>query len=103
MVAAIGRGRALLAACMVTMAAAVFTTGSPTTSSAAATQSDYNTAYALGLDAYTYGLPLLETNKTFLTMTSINVSNGSGLGPFNQFNSVRKLNNPKSKAVVAPG
>ena len=33
---------------------------------------------------------------------SINVSKG-GFGPVNQFNNVRKLNNPKSKSVVAPG
>ena len=35
-------------------------------------------------------------------MTSINVSNGA-FGPVNQFNNVRSLNNPTSKAVVAPG
>jgi hypothetical protein len=94
----IGRGRALLAASvsvsMLLMGAA---------SSATASQADYNKGYNLGLEAYTYGLPLLEINKTFLTMTSINVTNGHGFGPMNQFNSVRKLNNPKSKAVVAPG
>ena len=66
-------------------------------------QSDYNKAYSVGLQAYTYGLPLLETNKTFLTMTSVNVSNGNGFGPVNQFNHVRKPNDPSSTAVVAPG
>lgn len=66
-------------------------------------QSDYDKAYAIGLQAYTYGLPLLETNKTFLTMTSVNVTNGAGFGPVNQFNHVRKLNDPGSTAVVAPG
>jgi hypothetical protein len=66
-------------------------------------QADYDQAYAIGLQAYTYGLPLLETNKTFLTMTSINVSNGTGYGPVNQFNHVRRLNDPKNSAVVAPG
>jgi hypothetical protein len=42
-------------------------------------QSDYQKAYAIGLQAYVYGLPLIETNKTFLTMTSVNVSNGVDL------------------------
>ena len=70
---------------------------------AAASQAGYDKAYAIGLEAYTYGLPLLETNKTFLTMTSINVSNGTGFGPVNQFNNVSSLNNPGSTAVVAPG
>ena len=63
---------------------------------------DYAKGYKLGLEAYTYGLPLLVTNATFQTMTSVKVSNGA-FGPVNQFNSVRTLNNPGSKAVVAPG
>ncbi len=70
---------------------------SPSTRSAA-----YNEAYALGLKAYTYGLPLLTTNATFLTMTSVNVSSGT-YGPVNQFNNVRSANTSGSTAVVAPG
>lgn len=69
---------------------------------AAATQTDYDKGYEIGLEAYTYGLPLLVTNATFESMTSIDVSNGT-FGPVNQFNSVRSLNNPGSTAVVAPG
>ena len=71
MVAAIGRwlGGSLVV-CLSAMALLLAMPGS-----AAASQADYNKAYALGLQAYTYGLPLLETNKTFLSMTSINVSN----------------------------
>ncbi len=98
MVVRITRGRALLAGCVSALTVLMATAGS-----AAASQAEYQKAYKLGLAAYTYGLPLLETNKTFLTMTSINVTNGHGFGPVNQFNSVRKLNNPNSKAVVAPG
>ncbi len=71
--------------------------------SSAHTPSAYDQAYDVGLQAYTYGLPLLVTNATFQTMTSVNVTNGQGFGPVNQFNSVRTLNNPKSTAVVAPG
>lgn len=63
---------------------------------------DYEKGYKLGLEAYTYGLPLLVTNLTFQTMTSVNVSEGA-FGPVNQFNSVRSPNNPDSKTVVAPG
>ena len=94
---AITRGRV----CVVT-GALILATLLTTAGSAAASQADYTKAYKLGLQAYTYGLPLLVTNKTFLTQTSINVSKG-GFGPVNQFNHVRKLNNPKSKSVVAPG
>jgi len=63
---------------------------------------DYDKGYKIGLEAYMYGLPLLVTNSTFQTMTSVNVSEGA-LGPVNQFNSVRTPNNPNSKTVVAPG
>jgi len=69
---------------------------------AAASPGDYDRAYAIGLAAYTFGLPLLETDATFLTMTSINVSRGA-YGPVNQFNNVSGVNNPGSTAVVAPG
>ena len=65
-------------------------------------QADYNKGYQIGLEAYTYGLPLLVTDVTFKTMTSVDISNGS-FGPVNQFNNVRTLNNPNSTAVVAPG
>lgn len=65
-------------------------------------QADYDKGYEIGLEAYTYGLPLLVTNLTFKTMTSVDVSNGS-FGPVNQFNNERTLNGPNSTAVVAPG
>lgn len=91
--------RALPLAVCALLTSAVAITGC----SAPASQTDYSKAYSVGLQAYTYGLPLLETNKTFLTMTSVNVSNGQGFGPVNQFNHVRKLNDPTSTAVVAPG
>jgi len=88
-----------LAAGAVCVAAVAVTAGC----SSPAPQSDYAKAYSAGLQAYTYGLPLLETNKTFLTMTSVNVSSGDGFGPVNQFNHVRKPNDPTSTTVVAPG
>jgi hypothetical protein len=75
--------------------------------SLAAAQTDYSRAYSwayeVGLKAYTYGLPLLEFNKTFLTMTSINVPNtGTSYGPVNVVNNQTTLNGPGS-AVVATG
>jgi hypothetical protein len=63
---------------------------------------EYKTAYALATQAYTYGLPLLTTNATFETMTSVNVSSGT-FGPVNHFNNVRTANTASSTAVVAPG
>ena len=63
---------------------------------------DYQEGYRLGLDAYNYGLPLMVTNATYQTMTSVNVSNGA-YGPVNQFNNESAANNAASTAVVAPG
>jgi hypothetical protein len=38
----------------------------------------------------------------YLTSTSVNVPNGKGGGPVNQFSHVRRLANPADKTVVAP-
>lgn len=71
--------------------------GSPTPTSAA-----YQKAYSIGLDAYVYGLPLLVTDATYRTMTSVDVPQGA-FGPVNRFNDVRTPNTSSSTAVVAPG
>lgn len=65
-------------------------------------QADYQKGYETGILAYTYGLPLLQTNATFATMTSSGVSNGA-FGPVNRFNNVRTLITSGNSAVVAPG
>jgi len=94
----IKRRRMLVVICVILLVAAALLI---TVYQSAVSRADYNNGYKIGLEAYTYGLPLLVTNTTFETMTSINVSNGA-FGPVNQFNNVRSLNNPDSTAVVAP-
>ena len=94
---AISRRFGMLVTCLATLAVLLATAGT-----AAASQAQYDKAYRIGLAAYTYGLPLLDTDITFRTMTSIDVSKGA-CGPVNRFNNVRKLNTPGSTAVVAPG
>src|SRR5208337_5108867 len=94
----IKRRRMLVVICAILLIAAALLI---TVYQSAVSQADYNNGYENGLEAYTYGLPLLVTNTTFETMTSISVSNGA-FGPVNQFNNVRSLNNPGSTAVVAP-
>ncbi len=91
------RGVLLVAAVVLTVVLAACGASGPKQQSV-----DYQEGYRLGLDAYTYGLPLMVTNATYQTMTSVNVSNGA-YGPVNQFNNVRAANNVGSKAVVAPG
>ena len=74
----------------------------PTAHADAGPSADYESAYRIGRQAYLYGLPLLTTNQTFLTMTSTNVPQGA-YGPVNHVNSVRTANTASSTAVVAPG
>jgi hypothetical protein len=70
---------------------------------AAVTRSpQYQRALDLGVKAYVYGIPLLDENRVFETATSVNVPNGSGAGPVNQFSHFRRLTNPSDRTVVAP-
>jgi hypothetical protein len=62
----------------------------------------YQHALQLGVRAYVYGYPLLDTNRVFLSSTSVNVPNGAGAGPVNQFSNIRRLTDPSDKTVVAP-
>ena len=62
----------------------------------------YQRAYDLGVQAYVYGYPLLDTNRVFRTATSVNVPDGNGGGLVNQFSHIRRLTNPADKTVVAP-
>ena len=80
-----GARASLLAGCVLLLAVLVPAVAG---CSSGSSQSDYDKGYRLGLEAYTYGLPLMVTNATFQTMTSVNVSNGA-YGPVNQFNNVR--------------
>ena len=59
-------------------------------------------ALQLGVRAYVYGYPLLDTNRVFLSSTSANVPNGAGAGPVNQFSNIRRLTDPSDRTVVAP-
>ncbi len=63
---------------------------------------DYVNAYTLGKQAYQYGVPLLNMDKTFRQQTSVTVSDGRGNGPVNRFNHLRHLADPLDRTVVAP-
>lgn len=102
-----GHGRMRILVVLVAFAAACggpspAPSAAPATPSATAAAIDHDTAYALGLEAYVYGLPLLVMDATFKTMTSVDVAVGA-CGPVNQFNHVRSPNTASSTAVVAPG
>jgi hypothetical protein len=63
---------------------------------------EYQRALSLGVQAYVYGYPLLDTERVFLTGKSVNVPDGRGDGPVNQFSHFRRFTNPSDKTVVAP-
>jgi hypothetical protein len=90
------------AAALLATAAALAACSTGPAPSATPTSADYQRAYSVGLEAYVYGLPLLVTEATFQTMTSVEVPQGA-FGPVNQFHNVRSPNGSSSKAVVAPG
>jgi hypothetical protein len=70
----------------------------------ASTTSDYQLGLSLGHEAYEYGIPLMDTERTFQTETSVSAPDGSGDGPVNQFNSIPRLVVPTAsqRTVVAP-
>jgi hypothetical protein len=65
-------------------------------------QAQYDAAFTLAAQGYEYGIPLLNMDRTFRTSTSVNVSNGRGGGPVNQFNHFTRLADAKDRTVVAP-
>ncbi len=71
-------------------------------SSDPAQKAEYDAAFALGVEAYEYGLPLLDMNRTYLTSTSVNWPSGRGGGPVNMFSHFRKLADAKDRTVVLP-
>jgi hypothetical protein len=92
----------MVVAAVASVALAACSAASPNGASSGTTSAEYQRAYGIGLDAYVYGLPLLVTDATYQTMTSVDVSQGA-YGPANQFNNVRSANSSGSTAVVAPG
>jgi hypothetical protein len=67
-----------------------------------AQKAEYDTAFDLGVQAYEYGLPLLDMQRTFRTSTSVNWPSGRGGGPVNLFSNFRKLADAKDRTVVLP-
>jgi hypothetical protein len=68
----------------------------------ASTTPAYNTGLAIGTQAYEYGVPLLDTQRVYSTSTSVNVPDGLGHGPVNQFSNIRVLATASERTVNAP-
>lgn len=62
----------------------------------------YAAARELGARAFEYGEPLLNMERTFRTQTSVDVDDGRGNGPVNQFAHLRHLADPLDQTVVSP-
>jgi hypothetical protein len=65
-------------------------------------QTDYDTGYQLGSEAYEYGIPLLDVDRIWRTGTSVSRPDNLGHAPVNQFSHARKLADPDARDVVAP-
>jgi hypothetical protein len=89
--------RRVLAAAAATVIVAIM---APASASADYT-SDYNTAYNLGLQAYTYGEPLIDMQRVFETQTSVTVPDNLGDAPVNQWSHLTALADTNA-SIVAP-
>ncbi len=76
--------------------AAVAAPGAP------AASADHDSGLRVGLEAYEYGVPLLDTQRIFRSSTSVNVPDGLGHGRANEFSHVRRLADASEQTVVAP-
>ncbi|HJQ06134.1 MAG TPA: DUF1254 domain-containing protein [Nocardioides sp.] len=66
-------------------------------------KAEHDAAYATGVDAYKFGLPLLDMDRLFRTYRSVNVCNEvTGYGPVNTFCHGRRLVGAQFRDVVAP-
>ena len=67
-----------------------------------AQKAQYDATLPLATKAYEYGIALLNMQRTYATSTSLNVPDGRGGGPVNQFSHFEKLADAKDRTVVAP-
>jgi len=59
-------------------------------------------ALSLGLEAYEYGLPLLDSERIYKSITSVTVPGEFGSAPVNQFSHFKTLATEQEGCVVAP-
>jgi hypothetical protein len=56
----------------------------------------------IALDAYAYGIPLMEFNRVAAAQTSVTVPDAIGDAPVNQFGNARILADPRERVIVQP-
>ena len=59
-------------------------------------------ALNLGIKAYIYGQPLLDSQRIYSTITSVTKPDAQGDAPVNQFSHLQALSTTKEGCVVAP-
>jgi len=65
-------------------------------------EQEYNRGHEIGIRAYIFGQPLLETERIFKTSTSTTVATEEGYAPVNQLSHFTHLVTTKESVVVAP-
>ncbi|HEY2437259.1 MAG TPA: DUF1254 domain-containing protein [Solirubrobacteraceae bacterium] len=84
---------------VVALAVLVLTASSPAAAGAPLTQQQ---AEAIGLDAYDYGIPLMEFLRQAREQTSVTVPNAVADAPINQLGNARMLTNAAHQPIVQP-
>jgi hypothetical protein len=70
--------------------------------SAGTFETEREAALALGVEAYEYAEPLLDSVRIYKSITSVKVPTDFGSAPFNQFSHFKALATEKEGCVVAP-
>ena len=67
-----------------------------------AQKAEYDHALDVGSQAYDYGVPLMSMDRVYRGSISVNVPDGRGAGPVNEFSTFRKLADAKDRYAVGP-
>ena len=62
----------------------------------------YDQALAVGSQAYDFGVPLMSMDRVYRGSISVNVPDGRGAGPVNQWSTFKKLADAKDRYAVGP-
>ncbi len=74
----------------------------PSRASAESFEAEREAARSLGLEAYEYAAPLLDSVRIYKSITSVKVPTDFGSAPFNEFSHFKALATEKEGCVVAP-
>lgn len=96
------RGLRSAAATAVAATALLLALAAPAARADGAYEAERRAALSLGLEAYEYGQPLLDSERIYDAITSVTVAGSEGEAPVNQFSHFQTLATEQEGCVVAP-